>query len=394
MYAKVNETTRSSHLPVIGFIGLGGQGLAMARAIAGAGFTLRVWARRPATLDALQAVPYEASDTVEDLAATCEVIALCVRSDEVVSRLVQQMLPHLRPGTVVVNHGAGTPASAMRLTELCARRGVMVVDAPVSGGRSAAEERRLTTMVGGPQEAVRRSIPVFRSFSSRIVHLGAAGAGQAGNVFKDALNVLMDQVAAEDASAPAAQRLDMGQLVAALKLDSASSAALHLLGSVLSSEDGKQFSTVQALSAEHSGSYTDSGGTQVAVCDLPGIPSLLPTRGRGARAVDGEHAAVRKGIAIMRDRLAETLTLTGIAAEVHLSVYHFVRVFRIATGETPYRFLTRLRIELAQRLLSDTDLTVSQIANECGFSGPGPFSTAFLRHVGMRPSIYRRNSAW
>ncbi|SDJ43387.1 AraC family transcriptional regulator [Nonomuraea jiangxiensis] len=115
----------------------------------------------------------------------------------------------------------------------------------------------------------------------------------------------------------------------------------------------------------------------------------LLTRGREPRVPEIEHAAVRRGIAIMRDRLAEPLTLADIAAEAHLSVYHFVRVFRHATGETPHRYLTRLRIELAQRLLSGTTLTIEQIAERCGYAGPGPLSSAFLRHVGVRPSVYR-----
>ncbi|MER6144608.1 AraC family transcriptional regulator [Streptomyces sparsogenes] len=116
----------------------------------------------------------------------------------------------------------------------------------------------------------------------------------------------------------------------------------------------------------------------------------LLSRGAEPRVPGREHAAVRKGAAIMRERLAEPLTLADIASEVHLSVYHFVRVFRGATGETPHRYLTRLRIELAQRLLSETTLTIEQIAQRCGFSGPGPLSTAFLRHVGVRPSVYRK----
>ncbi|MEU0565069.1 helix-turn-helix domain-containing protein [Nonomuraea sp. NPDC005983] len=116
----------------------------------------------------------------------------------------------------------------------------------------------------------------------------------------------------------------------------------------------------------------------------------LLSQGREPRVPKSEHAAVRKGIAVMQDRLAEPLTLADIAAEAHLSVYHFVRVFRDATGETPHRFLTRLRIELAQRLLSGTTLTVEQIAERCGFSGPGALSSAFLRHVGVRPSVYRK----
>lgn len=99
----MSETRASQDTPVVGFIGLGDQGLPMARAIAGAGFPLHVWARRPASLEALAGVPHEAAGSVEALAAVCDVVALCVGTDEDVERLVGQMLPHLREGAVVVN---------------------------------------------------------------------------------------------------------------------------------------------------------------------------------------------------------------------------------------------------------------------------------------------------
>ncbi|MET7288840.1 helix-turn-helix domain-containing protein [Streptomyces sp. NPDC005573] len=119
----------------------------------------------------------------------------------------------------------------------------------------------------------------------------------------------------------------------------------------------------------------------------------LMSRGRIPRLPGHGHAAVRTGIGIMRDRLAEPLTLAEIAAEAHLSVYHFVRVFKDATGLTPRRYLTRLRIERARRLLSETDLTMEQITERCGFAAPSALSSAFLRQVGVRPSAYRRATA-
>ncbi|MEV5707517.1 helix-turn-helix transcriptional regulator [Actinoallomurus sp. NPDC052274] len=123
------------------------------------------------------------------------------------------------------------------------------------------------------------------------------------------------------------------------------------------------------------------------------LATHLLTQGRDHRVSGPEHTAVRNGIAVMHERLAHPLTLADIAAEVHLSVYHFIRVFREATGETPHRFLTRLRIEQARRLLAGTDLTIGQIAERCGFSSPGSLSSAFLAHVGVRPSAYRKISS-
>ncbi|WHT16259.1 AraC family transcriptional regulator [Crossiella sp. CA-258035] len=116
----------------------------------------------------------------------------------------------------------------------------------------------------------------------------------------------------------------------------------------------------------------------------------LLTQGRQQHRPGPEHAAVRAAEAIMRDRLAEPLRVADIAAQVHLSVFHFIRVFREATGETPHRHLTRLRIEQAQRLLTGTTLTIDQIAERCGFASPGALSAAFLGQVGVRPSVYRK----
>ncbi|MFI6172313.1 helix-turn-helix domain-containing protein [Nocardia sp. NPDC051052] len=120
------------------------------------------------------------------------------------------------------------------------------------------------------------------------------------------------------------------------------------------------------------------------------LATHLLTKGKHHCLPGPEHAAVRAGIALMRDRLAEPLTLADIAAEVHLSVYHFIRVFRAETGETPHRYLSRLRIERARRLLSSSTLTVEQIAERCGFASPGALSSAFVGQVGVRPSVYRK----
>lgn len=104
-----------------------------------------------------------------------------------------------------------------------------------------------------------------------------------------------------------------------------------------------------------------------------------------------EDERVRSAVAMMRDRLADPLSVAEIAGEVHLSVYHFIRVFKEKTGETPHRFLGRLRIEEARRLLRGTDLPIAAIAGRCGFATPGALSAAFLKHTGSRPSEYRNS---
>lgn len=91
----------------------------------------------------------------------------------------------------------------------------------------------------------------------------------------------------------------------------------------------------------------------------------------------------------MSARLADDLTLAELAAEACISVNHFVRRFRERTGVTPFAYLTKLRIEAAQRMLLTTDIAISEIASLCGYLNAGAFSSAFQRHVGSSPRSYR-----
>ncbi|WP_409494487.1 helix-turn-helix domain-containing protein [Amycolatopsis sp. cmx-11-12] len=132
--------------------------------------------------------------------------------------------------------------------------------------------------------------------------------------------------------------------------------------------------------------YAESAATFLAV-------HLLTRHARkpGPPSAGREDERVRAAVAMMRDRLADPLSVAEVAGEVHLSVYHFIRVFKEKTGETPHRFLARLRIEEARRLLRGTDLPIAQIAGRCGFAAPGALSAAFLKHTGSRPSDYRNS---
>lgn len=74
----------------IGFIGLGDQGAPIAQAIADAGYPLHVWARRPASLAALDGRPFTTHETPADMAAVVDIVALCVREDSDVFELAEQ----------------------------------------------------------------------------------------------------------------------------------------------------------------------------------------------------------------------------------------------------------------------------------------------------------------
>lgn len=99
--------------------------------------------------------------------------------------------------------------------------------------------------------------------------------------------------------------------------------------------------------------------------------------------------AVERTICAMRDRLDEPLELTTLAKIAIASPYHFLRVFEGITGVSPGRFLSALRIERAKELLLRTDLSVTDICFEVGYSSLGSFTSSFTELVGVSPTKLR-----
>lgn len=233
----MSENTSEIQPLAVGFIGLGDQGLPMAVAIAKAGHTLHVWARHPESYLNLKGVPFTPHGTIESLAIACDIVGLCISSDDdVVGLLKGGFLTHLRRGSIVVNHGTGKPSKAEQIAELCAEHGIDALDAPVSGGRLAAEECRLTTYVGGPEAIVQRCLPVFRSFSRHIPYMGAAGAGQYAKLFNNTLMIMNQGAIVEVLDLASRCGLDPRKTVEALKLGSAFSNSLTYLNTMITEQ--------------------------------------------------------------------------------------------------------------------------------------------------------------
>lgn len=87
--------------------------------------------------------------------------------------------------------------------------------------------------------------------------------------------------------------------------------------------------------------------------------------------------------------LAEDLSLAELAATVPISEFHFARLFKATTGETPYRYVTQRRIERAKVLLSVTQFSVAEIAYRVGFANQSHFTAQFRKLVGATPKQYR-----
>ncbi|MFJ9351174.1 NAD(P)-dependent oxidoreductase [Streptomyces sp. NPDC101237] len=222
----------------VGFIGLGDQGGPMAEAIGECGFELHVWARRPASLAAVEKVSHQVHESVADLAGSVELLALCLRDDADIWDVLddQGLLARIAPGTIIVNHGTGDPVEADRIASHIAEAGGVYLDAPVSGGSPGARARTLTTFASGAPDAFESARAVFATFSDTVKLMGAVGAGQFTKLFNNALTITnMKNV--EDVLGLARQvGLDIPALIDVVSTSSGDSAALRALGHDISPE--------------------------------------------------------------------------------------------------------------------------------------------------------------
>jgi AraC family transcriptional regulator len=113
-----------------------------------------------------------------------------------------------------------------------------------------------------------------------------------------------------------------------------------------------------------------------------------------ARRTDGAlpRKKLRAVIEYVEEHLDAGLTLEQIAAVAHLSPYHFARQFKASTGLPPHQYVIARRVERAQQLLREGDLSLAEVAAGAGFSDQSQFSQSFKRLVGVTPGQFRRSA--
>lgn len=174
----------------VGFIGLGSQGAPMARRIVEGGYELTLWARRPASLEPFADTAAKVAGSPAELAAASDLVCLCVVGDDDVREVLDGdtgVLAGLEAGGVIAIHSTVHPDTCREIAEAAARKGVSVIDAPVSGGAPAVEAGTLLVMAGGAEADVERCRPVFATYADPIVHLGPLGSGQVTKILNNLL---------------------------------------------------------------------------------------------------------------------------------------------------------------------------------------------------------------
>jgi len=165
----------------IGFIGLGRMGLPMARNLAAAGHEVKAYDVSTAYHDAATEAGITPCNRIEDAIAEADFAITMVPTGRHVHDIFlgpDGALSKMRPGAMAIDSSTINISEARALHEAGREHGIVVIDAPVSGGVMGAEAGTLTFMVGGTEAALEQARPILSNMGRNIFHAGEAGSGQ------------------------------------------------------------------------------------------------------------------------------------------------------------------------------------------------------------------------
>ncbi len=175
----------------IGVVGLGAMGLPMTKNLLRKGFSVSVFDVRDEPLASLKAMGAKPAGSPKEVGATSSIVLMSLPSSKQVEEVVlgnNGLLEGMKKGSVIVDTSTVDPEVSKRLTVECKKKGIAMIDAPVSGGTIAAEKGTLSIMVGGDKAPVNSCMDVLRAIGVNIYHVGDSGQGQ---VFKLINNLLV-----------------------------------------------------------------------------------------------------------------------------------------------------------------------------------------------------------
>lgn len=163
----------------IGLIGLGIMGKPMAKNLLKAGYDLTVSDLNQASVDEIVAAGAKAATNAE-IGETCDVVLTMVPNSPQVKAVMlgeDGVAAHMKPGSVFIDMSSINPVASKEIAAELAKRGIEMLDAPVSGGEPKAIDGSLSFMVGGKQEVFDTYKPLLETMGASVVRCGDVGAG-------------------------------------------------------------------------------------------------------------------------------------------------------------------------------------------------------------------------
>jgi len=172
-------------MATIGFIGLGNMGLPMAQNLIKAGHTVQGFDVGKTQLDALAESGGRVAASAKAAASGVDVVITMLPAGQHVREVylgADGVLAAAGPNTLLIDSSTIDVETARNVAAAAAKKGLAMLDAPVSGGTGGAQAGTLTFMCGGSDDAFARAKPLLEKMGKTIVHAGGAGNGQAAKI--------------------------------------------------------------------------------------------------------------------------------------------------------------------------------------------------------------------
>jgi 3-hydroxyisobutyrate dehydrogenase-like beta-hydroxyacid dehydrogenase len=230
----------------IAFIGLGLMGKPMAMNLLKAGHTVTVWNRTPERAQELVAAGATLAKTPREAATACDFLITMVSDPPALEEVLwghegknDGAIEGLRSGAIYMDCSTVSASLARKIAEVCERRGVKFLDAPVTGGDWGAREGNLVFMIGGDAATVKEAEPIIGVMGKKWFALGPNGAGQIVKVAMNALLALQVDAMAEALALVTKAGLKGEQLVEVMQSSMARSGLLDLKSPLMVKGDYK-----------------------------------------------------------------------------------------------------------------------------------------------------------
>jgi 3-hydroxyisobutyrate dehydrogenase-like beta-hydroxyacid dehydrogenase len=175
----------------VGFIGLGAMGLPMAKRVIGGGYELvTTFHRRREPAEVLAALGAAVVASPAEVARAAEVVITIVPADAELLETAfgaNGLAEAFAPGKILIDMTTATAGALQEVEQALAARGGRVLDAPVSGGTTGAENGTLTIMAGGEAALLEEVRPILATMGTNIVHVGGVGQGKLVKIVNQAM---------------------------------------------------------------------------------------------------------------------------------------------------------------------------------------------------------------
>ena len=205
----------------VGFIGVGNMGGPMCRnIIRNTNHEVVVFDLDPGAVKTCTDLGASAGGSVADVSARCDVVITSLPVPRIVEDVTlgpDGIAAHAKPGTVFIDLSTNNPATAKRVAAGMAAKGVAMLEAPVSGGTARAKDGTIVIMVGGDAGVFEQQLPLLRSFSSEVIHLGEIGFGSTAKLINNMLAFCNSAAAAEALMIGKRSGIDLRKLDAVIR---------------------------------------------------------------------------------------------------------------------------------------------------------------------------------